>query len=452
MLTSPVSMIASLLRRSALLLLMLLVSAPLLAADGAGGDPDAVGHSADGNYFDYGNGKVELPRLFLVRRADGGLGFDGFWSTKSALMNGNYTLGPLTLTEDGLARSGATLLGDGVTDTEAAETLVDGADASADARVVALASSSQVDELIGAKMHYYFPVAMNDGGEILIDFSITRQLLFVFVSALLVLLIGLSMAGKYKKGIGSKTAPRGVWQNMIETIIVFVRDDIAKPSIGVKYRKYLPYLLSAFFFILIGNLLGLLPLGVTATSHIMVTAALALFTFAVTQFAGTKDYWAHIFNPPGVPGFVKPILVPIEFVGLFTKPLALAFRLFGNMVSGHLVIVSIIGLIFIFSARISPVVGGLAAPVAIAITIFVYLLKIMVSFVQAYIFTMLSAVFIGMAAEEHHHHEHESVGDAAGHNRIPHGDGAVQQGEHHLADYLSATPNHPEKKGAAVAA
>ena len=452
MLISPLSMIASLIRRAALLLLMLLVPAPLLAADGAGGDPDAVGHSADGNYFDYGVGKIELPRLFLVRRADGSLGFDSYWSTESALLNGNYTLGPITLTEGSLARPGATLLGDGVTDTEAAETLVAGADEMTETGVINRASPEQVREIIDAHMHYYFPVSYAGDGEILIDFSITRQLLFVFVSALLVLLIGLNMAGKYKKGIGSSTAPRGVWQNMIETIIVFIRDDVAKPSIGVKYRKYLPYLLSAFFFILIGNLLGLLPLGVTATSHIMVTAALALVTFLVTQFAGTKDYWMHIFNPPGVPGFVKPILVPIEFVGLFTKPLALAFRLFGNMVSGHLVIVSIIGLIFIFSARISPVVGGIAAPVAILITIFVYLLKIMVSFVQAYIFTMLSAVFIGMAAEEHHHHEHESVGDAAGHNRLPHGDGALQQGEHKLSDYLSATPNHPDTKGTAVPA
>ncbi len=444
-------MSAPLLRRAALLLLMLLAPAPLLAADGAGGDPDAVGHSADGNYFDYGNGKFELPRLFLVRRADGSLGFDTFWSTESALRSGDYTLGPITLTANGIEKSASVLLGDGVTDTEAAETLVDGQEDAANTGVITRATPAQVNEIVGAHMHYYFPVSYVEGGEILIDFSITRQLLFVFLSALLVLWIGLSMASKYKKGIGSSTAPRGVWQNMIETIIVFVRDDIAKPSIGVKYRKYLPYLLSAFFFILIGNLLGLIPLGVTATSHIMVTAALALFTFFVTQLAGTKDYWMHIFNPPGVPGFVKPILVPIEFVGLFTKPLALAFRLFGNMVSGHLVIVSIIGLIFIFSARISPLVGGLAAPVAIAITIFVYLLKIMVSFVQAYIFTMLSAVFIGMAAEEHEHHDHESVGDAAGHNRIPHGDGALQQGEHHLADYLSATPNHPEKKQAAVA-
>jgi F-type H+-transporting ATPase subunit a len=438
------------LRRAALLLILALAPAPLLAQ--SGGDPDAVGHSADGNYFDYGLGKAELPRLFFVRRADGAFGFDAFWSTKSALYDANYTLGPVTLLEgaDDADRSAATLLGDGVTDTEAAEALAAGTSGAEVSRVIERASPEQVAEIVAAKMHYYFPVAYAGEGDILIDFSITRQLLFVMVSALLLLLMGLSLAGKYKKGIGSTTAPRGVWQNMLETIIVFIRDDVAKPSIGVKYRRYLPYLLSVFFFILIGNLLGLIPLGVTATSHIMVTAALALVTFGVTQFAGTKDYWAHIFNPPGVPGFVKPILVPIEFVGLFTKPLALAFRLFGNMVSGHLVIVSIIGLIFIFSARISPVVGGLAAPVAILITIFVYLLKIMVSFVQAYIFTMLSAVFIGMAAEEHHHDEHETVAEA-NHNRIPHGDGALKQGEHHLSDYLSPTPNHPGPRPAVTA-
>lgn len=407
-------------RRLAFLLLALATAAPALAADSADGDPDAVGHSADGYYFDYGLGKAELPRLFLVSRPDGSLGFDGFVTTKKAVQDPRYTLGPVFK---------------GTNVSEAVNMTTD-----------------EVDEAISGKTHYYFPVAYAEpGGRILIDFSLSRQLLFVFVSALLLLWLGLSLARKYKKGVGSKTAPHGAWQNALETVVVFIRDDVAKPSIGAKYRTYLPYLLSVFFFILIGNLLGLVPLGVTATSHIMVTGALALVTFVITQMAGTKDYWMHIFNPPGVPGFVKPILVPIEFVGLFTKPLALAFRLFGNMVSGHLVIVSILGLIFIFAARIDPVVGGLTAFLAVPITIFVYLLKIVVSFVQAYIFTTLSAVFIGMAAEEHHHDEHETPHEAQ-HSRIPHGDGALRPGEHHLEDYLSPTPNHPRPKAPVAAA
>jgi F-type H+-transporting ATPase subunit a len=400
--------------RRLLLLLAFVAATPALAADkAADGDPNAVGHSADGYYLDSGLGPVlELPRLFLVQRADGSIGFDSFWSTKSAVNDPDYTL------------SGVPIKGTNI------------------AEAVNM-TSDEVEEAVSGKAHIYFPVVYaQEGGRILIDFSITRQLLFVFLSALLVLLLGLSLASKYKRGIGRTTAPRGTWHNMIETIVVFIRDDVAKPSIGVKYRKYLPYLLSVFFFILIGNLLGLVPLGVTATSHIMVTGALALVTFVVTQLAGTRDYWAHIFNPPGVPGFVKPILVPIEFVGLFTKPLALAFRLFGNMVSGHLVIVSILGLIFIFAARINPVVGGATVFLAVPITVFVYLLKIVVSFVQAYIFTTLSAVFIGMAAEEHHHDEHETPHEAQ-HARIPHGDGALKPGEQHLEDYLSPTPNHP---------
>ena len=194
----------------------------------------------------------------------------------------------------------------------------------------------------------------------------------------------------------------------MEVIIAFIRDDIAKASIGEKYRRYVPYLLTVFFFILLGNLLGLVPWGVTATSNIMVTGALAVITFLITQFSGTKDYWKHIFWPPGVSVPIKLILIPVEFLGIFTKPIALAFRLFGNMISGHLAIVSILGLIFITTAKINAWVGAFVfVPFSMALTIFIFLLKILVSFIQAYIFTMLSAVFIGLAAEEHHHDEHD---------------------------------------------
>lgn len=393
-----------------LLFSALLTTQPALAA-GDGGDPDAIGHSADGYYWDLSPlGKVELPRLFVVRRPDGSLGFDAFLSTHSALAHGPYSLGK--------PQAEATT-----------------------APEAAVMTTEELEEAIAGHAHVYYPVVYaQPGGEIVLDLSITRQTLFMFFSALLLLVLGLWMARRYRGDAGR--APRGKLQNLLETVIVFIRDDVAKPTMGRKYRRYLPYLLTAFFFILFGNLLGLVPWGVTATSSIMVTGTLAAFTFVITQFSGTKDYWQHILWPPNVPVPIKFILIPVEIIGLFTKPLALAFRLFGNMVSGHLVIVSIIGLIFIFAARIGAGVGATMIPVSIALTVFMYGLKLIVSFVQAYIFTMLSAVFIGMAVEEHEHHpEHEHMGEA--HNRLPHGGDELPAGEHQLEDYASPTPNHP---------
>ena len=351
-----------------LLSLLAVVAVPGRAA-GEGGDPDAVGHSADGYYLDFNPlGTVELPRLFLVRRADGGLGFDAFWSTHAALESGRY----------------------GLVD-DAGEPVAE----------------EIIEELIAGHEHIYFPLTPENGGEVIIDFSITRQLVFVFISALLLLWIALRLAARYKKGVGRETAPKGTWQNLMEVVIVFVRDDIARPALGEHTPRYLPYLLSVFLFILIANLLGLVPWGVTATSGIAVTAALATFTFVITQFAGTKEYWQHMLNPPGMPLFVKFILVPIEFIGVLTKPIALAFRLFGNMVSGHLVIVSLLGLIFIFTYQFGTGVGVGSIFLSVPLTIAIYMLKLAVAAIQAYVFTILSAVFIGLTIEEHGHAETE---------------------------------------------
>ena len=173
---------------------------------------------------------------------------------------------------------------------------------------------------------------------------------------------------------------------------------------GDKYPRFMPYLLTAFFFILFANLLGLIPYGATASSNINVTVVLATFTFVITQFAGSKDYWGHIFNPPA-PAFVKPILIPIEFLGIFTKPVALAIRLFANLTAGHLVILSLLGLIFAFAQAFGSGVGYASALVAVPMTLFVYCLEILVAFIQAYVFTILSSLFIGMAAETHEHHD-----------------------------------------------
>lgn len=344
------------------------------AADEASGDPEAVKHSADGHYLNFAPfGMVELPRLFLARTAEGGLTLDAYGSTKAALEYGPYRM--------------------------------------VDAEGHFLSEADAEEAMHGSHHEYiYYPLQRAEGA-VLVDFSITRHTAFLFLCALIVLGVVLQLASRYKKGIGREEAPRGLWQNTMESIIVFIREDIAKPSIGPKYKRYMPYLVTVFIFILLSNLMGLIPWGASATSNIMVTGALALFTFLITQLSGSKDHWKHIFWPPGVPLLLKPIMIPVEIIGQFTKALALAFRLFGNMVSGHLVIVSILGLIFIFAAQLGPGYGAGTILVSIPLTIFIYLLKIVVSFVQAYIFVILSAVFIGMAVAEHHHDEEEHLGE-----------------------------------------
>lgn len=354
------------------LLVVALGTAPVQAAESDGsGDPGAVKHSADGNYLDFSPlGIVELPRIFLARNTEGGLTLDVFTTTHAALEHSSYTLG------------------DGEGDTLTPE---------------------QVEAAFAEHTHLYFPVQRAQGS-ILVDFSLTRHTLFVFIVALIVIVVMLRLAAKYKRGVGRDEAPHGTWQNMMEVFIVFLRDEVTKPTIGPKWKTYFPYIATVFFFILLGNLLGLVPWGVTATSNIMVTGTLAAFTFVITQVSGTKEYWQHTFNPPGVPLLVKPFLVPVEFIGLFTKPLALAFRLFGNMLSGHLVIVSLLGMIFIFAAQLGTGVGVGTVFVSVPLTVFIYVLKLAISFIQAYIFAILSALFIGLALEEHEHAGEQHVG------------------------------------------
>jgi F-type H+-transporting ATPase subunit a len=175
---------------------------------------------------------------------------------------------------------------------------------------------------------------------------------------------------------------------------------------GDKYERFLPFLLTAFFFILFANLFGLVPYGAAATSNIMVTGVLAFFTFIIGQIYASADHWKHIFWPPGVPVLVKIILIPVEFLGLFTKHIALAIRLFANMTAGTLVILSLLALIFIVNSLFGDVAAMLASPFSVLLTLFISLVKLLVAFIQAYVFAMLSALFIGMAIEEHHDHEH----------------------------------------------
>jgi len=219
--------------------------------------------------------------------------------------------------------------------------------------------------------------------------------------------IMLRIANRYKKGVGVTSAPKGS-QSLIEPVITFVRDEVAKPNLGHKSDKYLPYLLTVFFFILINNIFGLIPGSANVTGNIAFTAILGLISFVVIMFSTNSHYWGHIFNPPGVPLGVKFILVPVEFLSVFIKPFALIIRLFANMVAGHIIIICLISLIFIFG-ELNTYAGWGASPLAIGFTIFIYFIEVLVAFLQAFIFTMLTAVFIGQAFEGGHddvdHHE-----------------------------------------------
>jgi F-type H+-transporting ATPase subunit a len=234
------------------------------------------------------------------------------------------------------------------------------------------------------------------------DFSLTRNVVQMLIALTILVVLMVGVANKYKKN-GAKVAPSG-FQNAVEPVITFVRDEVGKPNLGHAYEKYMPYLLTVFFFILINNLLGLIPGSANVTGNIAFTIVLGVISFLVILFSTNKHFWAHIFNPP-VPGFVKPILVPVEFLGIFTKPFALIVRLFANMVAGHIVITCFVMLIFIFGAM-SKVAGWGFAPVSLAFTIFIYLIEILVAFIQAFIFTNLTAVFIGQSREGAHDEAH----------------------------------------------
>lgn len=226
------------------------------------------------------------------------------------------------------------------------------------------------------------------------NFSITKNVAAMFITVILMLWFFFSLANYHKK---NKQAPKG-FNNVLETLVIFVRDDIARPQIGEKkYMKFMPFLLTVFFFIWITNILGLLPGAANVTGNIAVTVSLGLFTLGLIFINGNKDYWKHVFWMPGIPTFVKPILAVVEVMGLFIKPIALMIRLFANITAGHIIILSLLALIFILE---SAGVAGISVPFALFITV----LELLVAFLQAFIFTMLSALFIGMAVEEHEHH------------------------------------------------
>jgi len=229
----------------------------------------------------------------------------------------------------------------------------------------------------------------------------TKNVVVIFLVGLLMFFMFKGLAKSYAKnnGIAKGTA------RILEPIILYIRDDIAIPNIGEKkYKKYMPYLLTVFFFVWFINMLGLTPLGVNVTNSISVTVALALITFLITNFTGTKDYWKHIFDPLGdtMPWYAKVplyiILIPIEVLGIFIKPFSLLIRLYANIKAGHIVMMSLIGLMFLFKS-------WLGSPLSFGLAFAISLIELLVALLQAYIFTMLSALYFGFAAEEHEHHE-----------------------------------------------
>ncbi|MBC8045522.1 MAG: F0F1 ATP synthase subunit A, partial [Fimbriimonadaceae bacterium] len=241
------------------------------------------------------------------------------------------------------------------------------------------------------------------------DLSITKNVATLLIVAILLIVIFTSVARGYKTNEGK--APKGL-QSLMEPLILFVRDEVVKPNLGKKTDRYLPYMMTLFFFILFGNLLGLIPFisNPNLTGNITITAALALMTFLLINLHANKYYWGHIFNPPGVPLWVKFILVPIEIAGIFIKPVALMIRLFANITAGHIIILSLIGLIFIFGKAGENFGAGIAAsPISVAFALFMSFMELLVAFLQAYIFTMLSCLFISLAQEEHHEHAHEEA-------------------------------------------
>jgi F-type H+-transporting ATPase subunit a len=246
------------------------------------------------------------------------------------------------------------------------------------------------------------------------DFSITKNVASLFISVIILLLVILTAAGAYKK-TGVTSAPKGL-QSFMEPIVLFVRDEIALPNIGAKrYAKYMPFLLTIFFLILTNNFLGLIPLfpgGANVSGNIAFTMTLAVCVFIVVNLSSNKNYWEHIFWMPGMHWSMKLFLAPIELIGVFNKPISLMIRLFANITAGHILVLSLVCLIFIFKTVY-------AAAIAVPFVIFIFLIELLVAFLQAYIFTMLTAMYIGMASEEAHHDHH------------PAGEGADKELAHH---------------------
>jgi F-type H+-transporting ATPase subunit a len=236
-------------------------------------------------------------------------------------------------------------------------------------------------------------IAIAETGEKVLNLSITKNVAMLFITAILLCYVLFSVASSYKKNPGK--APKGL-QSFIEPIVIFVRDEIVKPNLGHHYEKYLPYILTLFFFILFGNLLGLLPGAANLTGNIAVTATLAIITFLMTNISGNAAYWKHIFWTPGVPLPLRVIILPVELIGVFTKPFALTIRLFVAITAGHIVLLSLICMTFMFHSYFVGIGASL-------VVLFINLIELLVAGIQAYVFALFTSLYIGMATADDHH-------------------------------------------------
>lgn len=273
---------------------------------------------------------------------------------------------------------------------------------------VILYTDGQLDFFMSSEFHHHEEVVKGantyvlDHGHIAeksgkhpLDLSITKNVASMLISAVLLLVLMSTVAKGFKKREGQ--APKGI-QSFFEPIIVYVRDEIALPNIGEKhYKRFVPYLLTLFFFIWFNNLLGLIPTGANMSGNIAFTAALSILSLILININGKKDYWMHIFWTPGVPKWILPIMMPVELAGIFIKPIALCIRLFANITAGHIIILSLLSFIFVFQSYAVGVPAG-------AFVVVMMMLELFVALLQAYIFTLLTALFIGQAVEEHDHH------------------------------------------------
>ncbi|HEX8039410.1 MAG TPA: F0F1 ATP synthase subunit A [Chryseosolibacter sp.] len=237
-------------------------------------------------------------------------------------------------------------------------------------------------------------IYLESTGKRVLDLSITKNVGMLLINAVLMLLIFTSVARAYKRNAGK--APKGI-QSFFEPVIIFVRDEIARPNIGRHYEKFFPYLLTLFFFILFGNLLGLVPGSGNLTGNIAVTMVLAVITFIITNVNGNRGYWSHIFWTPGLPLPLRPIILLVEMIGVFTKPISLMIRLFVAITAGHIVLLSLLALTFVFASYWV----GLGSTFMV---LFISLIEILVAAIQAYVFTLFSALYIGLSTAEHEHH------------------------------------------------
>lgn len=264
------------------------------------------------------------------------------------------------------------------------------------------AAGGDVSKMLNQQIVAVDAAGMPDASVKVYDLSMTKNVVQMLLSSIILLVIMLGIAKKYKKN-GPNVAPSG-FQNAVEPVITFVRDEVAKPNLGKKYKTYLPLLLTIFFFILINNLFGLIPGSANVTGNIALTGVLAVISLVVILFSTNKHFWGHVFWFPGVPVPVKLMMMPVELMGIITKPFALMIRLFANMVAGHVIILSFIILIFIFGAM-SKALGLGTSPIFIALAVFIYAIEVLVAFIQAFIFANLTAVFIGQSFEHGDHHD-----------------------------------------------